>query len=337
LSQVPRGDESPGAELYRVSHEIYPGLVEALTSESGVDPEATWPGHLIPAQSYDDAEQLRSGVVMEQRQGHATEFVEGKAVREIEPALGPSVLAAALRPGGQIDNRRLCRALEVANRRSGVDLRFGAAVSEVLHQGGRVAGVRSLDGDYHAPVVVNAAGSWSGQLRGCDPAMPVAPQRGEILALDQSAVGLRRVVLKPNDPYLVPRTDGRLIVGATRKYVGYDSSFTAGGLSWLLDEAIGLVPALAEATVHELWTGFRPNSADGLPMIGRGAVEGLFFATGHGPSGIAPAPASARLLAALVTGEAPPVSPEPFDPMRFADWHGPRDARSWGVRGGYRV
>jgi len=214
---------------------------------------------------------------------------------------------------------------------------FGAAASEVIQRGGRVAGVRTLEGDFEAPVVVNAAGSWSGQLRGCEPAMPVIPQRGEILADEQSAVGLRRVITKPDDPYLVPRADGRLIIGATREYVGYDSSFTAGGLAWLLGEAIGMVPALAEAPVHEIWTGFRPNSADGLPMIGRGAIEGLFFATGHGPSGIAPAPASARLLAALVVGEPPPVPPDAFDPMRFGDQAVSLDPREWGRRGGPRI
>jgi glycine/D-amino acid oxidase-like deaminating enzyme len=105
----------------------------------------------------------------------------------------------------------------------------------------------------------------------------------------------------------------------------------------LLNEAIALVPALADAPVHELWTGFRPNSADGLPMIGPGAVEGLFFATGHGPSGIAPAPGTARLLSALIIGERPPIRPDPFDPRRFVGRPPAPDPRTWGVRGGHRV
>jgi glycine oxidase len=197
--------------------------------------------------------------------------------------------------------------------------------------------VRTLEGEVRASAVVIAAGSWSAAIKGSVPVLPVAPQRGEILALDQIGIGLRRVVTKLGDPYLAPRTDGRLIVGATRQYVGYNSSYTAAGVAWLLSETIEMVPALAPAPILEIWTGFRPNSGDGLPIIGRGALEGLFFATGHGPSGIVPAPASARLLAALVLGQPPPFSPEPFDPLRFEHLTISPDPRTWAIRGGHQV
>jgi glycine oxidase len=332
LTSAHPGDSSPDALLKRRSERLYPTLVADLREEADVDPEMTMNGHLIPAFSEQQARELRD----EARREPEAELVDGAALRGAEPALGPSILAGLLRPGGQIDNRRLCRALEVAVRRVGVDLVFGAAVTEIVRQGDRVAGVRTLEGDIAAPVVVNAAGSWSRQIPGCEPAIPVAPQRGEILALDQSAVGLRRVVTKVPDPYLVPRADGRLIVGATRKYVGYNSAFTAGGVNWLLGEAIDMVPALADAPIVEIWTGFRPNSLDGLPSIGPGALDGLFFATGHGPSGIAPAPASAELLADLVTGVPPKVPDRPFDPRRFVGVVMP-DPGSWGVRGGLPI
>lgn len=337
LTAAAPGDDSPDGNLKRHSMDRYPGLVAELREESGVDAELTWHGHLVPAFSEREADALQLAGEYERRLGLETELVTGASVQKVEPALGPAVVAAQLRPGGQIDNRRLCRALELAERRAGVQMVYGAAVSEVLEERGRVVGARTVAGDFHAPIVVNAAGSWSGQLRGSEPTAAVAPQRGEILALDQVAVGLRRVVTKPGDPYLVPRADGRLIVGATRRYVGYDASFTAGGLAWLLAEAIAMVPALAEAPVHELWTGFRPNSADGLPLIGAGSPAGLFLATGHGPSGIAPAPATARLLAALVVGESPPIPAAPFDPMRFAQRPAIADPAAWGVRGGPRV
>jgi glycine oxidase len=286
-------------------------------------------GHVLPAFSDQQADEFRA----EARREADAEFVDAAALRKVEPALGPNVIGGLLRPGGQIDNRRLVRALEVALRRAGVNLVYGAQVTEILRDGDKVTGVRTLEGDILAPIVVNAAGSWSRQIPGCDPVIPVVPQRGEILALDQSAVGLKRVVTKVPDPYLVPRADGRLIVGATRKYTGYNAAFTAGGVQWLLSEAIGMVPALAEAPIVEIWTGFRPNSLDGLPSIGRGAVEGLFFATGHGPSGIAPAPASAELLADLITGTTPKVPTAPFDPCRFVGVSVP-DPSTWGERGG---
>jgi len=98
-----------------------------------------------------------------------------------------------------------------------------------------------------------------------------------------------------------------------------------------------MIPALVDAPVVETWTGFRPNSRDGLPLIGRGGIEGLFFATGHGPSGIAPAPASAKILAALVADEEPPVPADPFDPLRFGPGPSEVDVRDWKTQGGHRV
>lgn len=325
-------DRSPESRLKRRSEELYPGLVADLKEEADVDPEMTLHGHVVPAFSDQQARELQA----EARQEPKADFVQGTALREAEPALGPNVVAGLLRPGGQIDNRRLVRALEVAIRRAGVKLVYGAAVTEIMRQGDRVTGVRTLEGDISAPIVINAAGSWSLQIPGCEPMIPVVPQRGEILALDQSAVGLKRVVTKVPDPYLVPRADGRLVIGATRKYVGYNSAFTAGGVHWLLSEAIEMIPALAEAPIVEIWTGFRPTSMDGLPSIGAGAVEGLYFATGHGPSGIAPAPASAELLADLVTGAPPKVPAEPFDPRRFVGVEMP-DPHTWGERGGLPI
>ena len=329
LSSADRHHPGQDSVLKRRSEALYRDLVADLKEESDVDPEMTMNGHVLPAFSSEQAEEFRATA----RQDADAEFMEGAALRAAEPALGPAVVGGLLRPGGQIDNRRLCRALEVAVRRAGVTLLYGASVTEILRDGNKVTGVRTLEGDILAPIVVNAAGSWSRQIPGCDPVIPVVPQRGEILALDQSAVGLKRVVTKVPDPYLVPRADGRLIVGATRKYTGYNAAFTAGGVNWLLSEAIGMIPALAEAPIVEIWTGFRPNSLDGLPSIGPGAIDGLFFATGHGPSGIAPAPASAELLADLVTGREPKVPTAPFDPRRFVGVTMP-DPSTWGERGG---
>jgi glycine/D-amino acid oxidase-like deaminating enzyme len=164
---------------------------------------------------------------------------------------------------------------------------------------------------------VLAAGAWSGVIDGVHPRPPVRPQKGQILALEQTRVGVQRVLLTPGDPYFVPRCDGRLVVGATREEAGWDASLTAGGVAWLLERAMAVVPRLRECPIAELWTGFRPLSADGLPLIGPGALRGLFFLTGHGPSGISPLPGSVALLAALMTGEPAPIAPEPFSPLRF--------------------
>ena len=99
------------------------------------------------------------------------------------------------------------------------------------------------------------------------------------------------------------------MIGATREEAGWDPSLTAGGVAWLLHRAMEVVPAPKDCPIAEMWTGFRPSSADGLPIIGRGEFDGLYFLTGHGPSGIAPLPGSIALLMALVAGEAPPLAP----------------------------
>ena len=307
----------PYTDLRGASASLYPGLVAALRDETGLDVQYTMNGIIVPALTEDEAEALRAETKQLGGRGDGVEFVEGAALREAEPALGPIVLAGRLEPGGQIDNRLLTQALELACRRRGVEIRTGAAVTEVVSRGGKMTGVRTLLGDVEAETVVIAAGSWSGQIRGCEPALPVVPQRGQILALGRRDVPLRRVVSTPNDPYVVPRPDGRLIVGATREFAGYEATLTPRGVAWLLQSAMDLVPGLADSPIVEIWTGFRPLSLDRLPSIGPGSIEGLWYITGHGPSGIAPLPASVRLLVALMLGEEPPLSPEPYDPRRF--------------------
>jgi len=207
--------------------------------------------------------------------------------------------------------------LELCVRGAGIELRTGAEVRGIAAERGRVLGVELTDGTLAADVVVAAAGAWSGALPGCLPAVPVVPQRGQILALDLGPVLLHHVILNPDDPYLVPRADGRIVVGATREMAGWDASLTAGGISWLLHEAIRTIPASAACAIFEQWVGFRPLSADGVPIIGKGALDGLYFLTGHGPSGIGPLPGSLALLEALMFDEEPPIDPMPYDPMRW--------------------
>jgi glycine oxidase len=227
------------------------------------------------------------------------------------------VLGGLPRAGGSVDPRRLVRALDLAVRRAGVEVRCGVEVRGVRTAGQAIVGVDTSDGPLEADLVVIAAGAWSNTLDGCEPRPPVHPQRGQILAVDHSALGLRHVLLTPTDPYFVPRPDGRLVIGATREEAGWDGSLTVDGVAWLLNSAMAVVPGVRDCPIVELWTGFRPLSDDGLPLIGPGGLRGLWYLTGHGPSGIAPLPGSLALLGALVTGQAPPVDPMPFSPTRF--------------------
>jgi glycine oxidase len=322
LSKTVRGSTDPVESLRAASAPLYPGLVASLREETGMDVQYVMNGVVVPARNSDEAAVIRAETQKMLERGSPVELVEGAALREAEPALSPHIPVARLEPGGNVDNRRLCQALELACRRRGVDIQTGAVVTEVLSENDRVTGVRTLAGDTAASRVVVAAGSWSGELKGCNPVVPVVPQRGQILALTRRDVPLRRVISTPTDPYIVPRIDGRVVVGATREFAGYEANLTPRGVAWLLQSAMDLVPALADAPIQEMWTGFRPLSLDGRPSIGPGHLDGLFFATGHGPSGIAPAPASIKLLMAHILGESLPLPGEPFDPRRFPSTSG---------------
>ena len=325
-----RDETDPTAELRRASRPLWSSFAEALANESGLDPEYRQTGCLFVARDEAELTWLRrradalerpsgpgAGAV-DSRPVRSGEVLTGAELHELEPMLGPGVLGGVPTAGGSVDPRRLVRGLELAARRAGVELVVGTEVQALATSGGRISGVQTSHGPVTADLVVIAAGAWSGTIRECRPRPPVGPQRGQILALDGSRVDARHVLLTPTDPYLVPRPDGRLVVGATREDAGWDPQPTAGGLAWLLSSAMVIGPGLADCPVVEVWTGFRPLSADGVPLIGAGELYGLYFLTGHGPSGIAPLPASIALLAALIAGEPPPVDPRPFDPLRFA-------------------
>jgi glycine oxidase len=313
VGATPRDEADPSYQLRRVSRQLWPAFAEAIASESGLDPEYREMGCLQLATSETELEWLRQAA----GRSDDASLLDPVALRELEPSLSPILPGGLLVTGGNVENRRLVRGLEIAVRRAGVRVETGAEVRALLVDGQRVAGVETVDRRFTAELVVLAAGAWSAEIRGMVPTPMVRPQRGQILALDHAAVGVRHVLLTPGDPYFVPRADGRLVVGATREEAGWDPSLTAGGVAWLLNRATAVVPALETCPIVEMWTGFRPLSVDGLPMIGNGGLDGLYFLTGHGPSGIAPLPGSVALLMALIAGEPPPLPSEPFDPSRF--------------------
>jgi glycine oxidase len=309
-----RDESDPQHALRALSRKLWPAFAAAVEDEAGLDPEYREMGCIQLATTEDELSWLRRAAA---RAAEAT-FLDTAQLREAEPSLAADLPGGLKVPGGNVDNRRLCRALETSIRRAGVTVLTGTEVRALATSGGRVTGVNTSEAPVSADLVVLAAGAWSSTIDGVTPRPRVAPQKGQIFALDQSRVGLQHVLLTPGDPYFVPRADGRLVIGATREEAGWDPSLTAGGIAWLLNRAMRVVPSLSGCPILELWTGFRPLSEDGLPLIGRAAVDGLYFLTGHGPSGIAPLPGSVALLMALIDGAEPPIAPGAFDPLRFS-------------------
>ena len=306
----------PGLKLRTASYEEWPLLAEIIAEESGTDIEYRLTGVLLIA--LDEAEAQSIQEKARAREWGEAEWMPPGVLRGEEPCLSDELAGALLVTGGNLEVRKLGPALELACRRAGVEIITGCAAEEILSEGGKVTGVRTDAGVHEAPAVFICAGIGSRSVPGAVPRAPITPQRGQMLAMDARALGLERVVLTVNDPYLVPRADGRVLLGATREFAGEDPRLTVGGMAWLLSEGIRVAPGIATCAIEETWCGFRPTSSDYLPLIGKGALEGLYFCTGHGPSGVGPAPASVRLATALYLGDAPSLDPAPYDPMRFA-------------------
>jgi glycine oxidase len=308
--------------LGRESASRYPAFVDELTRLTGLDPGYRRFGTLLVARDADEAEALDRELAFRQELGLPVERLLGREARELEPALAPTLrLALDIPDDHAIDPRALARALERALRDAGAQVLCPAEVRELVVDRGRIGGVR-LDGGelIGAENVVIAAGPWSGQIDGLPPKaqIPLRPVKGQILALrDPAGPGLLGRVLRMQPGYLVPRGDGRYVLGATMEERGFDTTATAGAVFELLRDAIELVPGVSELVIDEVMVGTRPGTADNGPALGPGQIPGLHWATGHHRHGILLTPVTADVIVAGLVGDAPPEAADPFRPERF--------------------
>ena len=318
-------ETEPGEErllaLTRASQARWPDFARALEAAADDDVGYRDEGTMVVALTRDDAEQLRNLATFQRNCGVALDWLDGAQTRVREPHLTPRTVGAVFSPHDhQVDNRRLVGALVKAVKAAGARLHEQCEVAlDVV--GGRAVGVVAGERRIAADLVVLAAGAWSRQVTGLPAAArpPVRPIKGQMLAvrMDPAAPLLRHVVWAPK-AYLVPRRDGRLLIGATVEERGFDTSNTAGGIYGLLDGAWRAVPAIEELPIDEMWTGFRPGSRDDAPLLGPSAVDNLILATGHHRNGILLTPITADAIRDLVlTGRLPEVARQ-FAPDRFA-------------------
>jgi len=332
-------ETEPGEEallaLTLESQRMWLGFVRELEGASGISVGYRDEGTIVVALTRDDAEQLRFTYDFQKSLGLELEWLSGAEARRREPHLRPGIPAAVSSPRDhQVDNRQLARALAKAAQRAGAVLRECHPVREVELAGGCVCGVVTDRGRDPADVVVLAAGAWSREIAGIPPAHlpPVRPIKGQMLALQMDPTEpLMRHVIWLARGYLVPRLDGRLVVGATVEERGFDDTLTAGGLLALIEGAWRAVPAIEELPIAETWVGFRPGSRDDAPMLGPSGIDGLVIATGHHRNGILLAPLTAETISAyLLTGRLP-ESVRPFMPERFSSGRlhsGPKAGRT---------
>jgi glycine oxidase len=295
------GAETPALlqPLATASARMYPEFVHELQDESGLRVDLRDEGTLM---------------LLSAGEAHRCAQTLPAPLAELEPSLADSHCPAIYLKERSVDPRALIAAALKAAKHRGVDISSGSPVTNVLIADGRVAGVVTDKTSYPAPAVVNCAGAWAGHLPPLH--FPTRPVKGQMLAV--AAPRLLRHVIRAPEVYLVPRNDGRVLIGSTLEDAGYDKRTDSGTIQRMHKAAIRLVPALERARVLEDWAGLRPGTPDGLPILGATSVTGYFVAAGHFRDGILLAPITAHLLAQLITGGNPDYPTSAFSPARFA-------------------
>jgi glycine oxidase len=318
LSPAP---ENPGmiltVEIGKASLAMYREFIQQVEELSGIETGFREKGTITALLSRHAREELNTIVALHRGLGLKAEALSAREARQLEPALSEEIEAAVLRPDeASVDNRLLAKALLDAAKRSGAEIYAGAAVESIWREGSQCRGVMVCGEQISAKHTIVAAGAFSSQIAGVQEYAPVRPAKGQMVSLRCAAAKIERVLWSERI-YVVPRSDGRILCGATVEHMGFDKSVTAGGVHANLDAAIELAPVLASARVEETWAGLRPDTPDHLPILGPTDIEGLLIATGHYRSGVLLTPITAKLICELVEGKTPSVDCERFSPLRF--------------------
>jgi glycine oxidase len=319
---TPWGDNSPNGPamlgLQLASHDMWPDFERELSAIIDAPVGFRTEGRLMVCLDHEGATELRANYDYNTGHGIKAEWLTGEEVRRLEAHLSPTVTDAVYLPEGyQIDNRRLTKALQTAFLQAGGVLRDKMTVEQVVIENNQVVAIKAEGQRVAAETIIIAAGAWAGQIPGIPVPLPLHAVKGQMLAVQMPAEApfLRHVVT--GLVHLIPRLDGRLLIGATEEPHHDDLSVTAGGIYTLLGGARQMLPAINPLAIMETWSGLRPAATDGLPIIGKTAVDGLVVATGHFRNGILLAPVTARAISRLILSGTTDPSLTPFSPARF--------------------
>jgi glycine oxidase len=319
---APVGEAEYGEEavvaLNRDSAARYPSFIAELELDAGRSAGYRQTGTLHVATDIDEQTALEREFRYRQELGLPVERLTSRQTRDVEPGLAPSIRGGMLvESDHQVDPRAMVATLLQACNRLGVQIHRSRA--SLLIEAGRVAGLGLGGGErLEASRVVLAAGCWSGAVPGLpdEDLPPVRPVKGQILRLRGAPDMLARTI-RGGAVYILPRGDGRVVIGGTVEERGFDTSVTAGAVYELLREARALVPDVAELELVEASAGLRPGSPDNMPMVGDSTTPGLMVATGHYRNGYLLAPATADAVAGALAGGPWPEATRPWSPSRF--------------------
>ncbi|MBI3857513.1 MAG: glycine oxidase ThiO [Planctomycetes bacterium] len=296
---------------------LYEPLCREIAPFSSVDPEFRVTGLLLLVSDDAGDEAARTLEAWKRERAQPVERLSRDEAVALEPQVTPHLRRALRLPDiAQVRNNRMAVALCEAAARKGAEIRPDTPVTGFLRVPGRVNGVKTSRGDFYAGTTVLAAGAWSSELLrplGLD--LKVKPVKGQMLLAGGPPDFCRHMILD-GETYLIPRADGRIVVGSTLEDAGFDKSVTIEAVGDIAARAARLLPGLGKLPLLTSWAGLRPGTPDRLPYLGRGPLEGLIVATGHYRNGILLAPITAEIVADLLAGQAPSIDLAPFDPLR---------------------
>jgi len=327
-------DKEPGPELELalLSRELWHQVADVLPG----DVEVEHKGGVIVSATDDGVAALRATADRQRHAGVDARDVDRDALAELEPHLSADVVGGVHYPQDMQVQPMLAAAhlLRMARDR-GAALRSRTEVLDVVLDGDRVVGVVTDRGEIPCRWVVNAAGTWGGEVgRRLHAPIPVLPRRGFILVTEPVGDVVRHKVYGADyianvasdragletSPVIESTRSGTVLIGASRERVGFDPTTSFDVLGRLAAQAISLFPALAGVRVQRAYRGFRPYCPDHLPVIGTDPrVDGVLHACGHEGAGIGLAPGTGRLVAEALTGAPPSLELSPFSPVRFEE------------------
>ena len=327
-------DKEPGPELELAQLSVR--LWRQLDDELGPDAELEPKGGLVVAAGPEERRQLDDFAAAQAAAGVKVRTVGHAGLRDLEPYLADGLAGGVLYPEDMQVQPMMAAALMLrAARDLGAELRLHEEVTAIETAAGRVAGVRTSTGGLSAGLVVNAAGTWAGELAArAGLALPVLPRRGFIVVTEPLPRMIRHKVYTADyvanvasgsagleiSTVVEATASGTVLIGASRERVGFDRTSSMKIVGTLAAQAVRLFPVLAGVRAIRFYRGFRPYCPDHLPVIGSDArLPGLLHACGHEGAGVGLAPATGHLIAQIVTGQTAPVSLAPFDPGRFEE------------------
>jgi len=294
------------SHLMDASLAMYPAFREQIEADTGMSIEWRKSGLLVPFFNDDKRDHWQPALAWSKRFNWNIEQLDNAQTRQLEPTLSPNVTKSLLWPEvAQLRNPRLLQAVRVWMQKLGVELHENTEVTSLLSKQGAVTGVQCADGkEFSAEKVLLASGSWSGELaEQLGFTLPIKPVKGQIVLL-KGQKGLMKSIVKHDDAYFVPRADGRVLVGASMEFVGFERGNTEQVTNQLMASMRNIAPGLKDLEVEHQWMGFRPGSPDGMPYLGSvPSVQGLWVASGHYRNGVALAPITAEIMSRKMLGE----------------------------------